>query len=230
MTSIMRNVVSSAAGTGYRVTLDNTYGVEVAAKTGSTNDDRDRYFVGLTPEYVGACWFGYDNNQILRKSQTGYAKSLWNKAMKVLHENLQIKDFEQPSGIEVLEYCTATGQLATAGCTAKDKGVYKSSNKPVECELHGKNSGSTTTAAEGGKSTDKEDKKTTEKTEKTTEKTKKTTTEKTTEKTTKKTTEKSTEATTTTTEKSTEAAVTTTLPADEPVDVEPVPSEEQDTP
>ena len=83
-------------------------GWEVFGKTGTSENEKDVYFTGGTAYYSAASWFGYDNNQILRKNQTGYAKSLWNKAMKVLHKNHQIKDFDQPSGIETLKYCTAT--------------------------------------------------------------------------------------------------------------------------
>ena len=84
--------------------------------------------------------------------QTYYAKILWSKAMQVLHEDLQIKDFEQPEGIEILEYCTASGQLATPNCTNRETGVYKSSFKPDVCQKH--NSMNTTTTVPGGDTTD----------------------------------------------------------------------------
>ena len=57
--------------------------------------------------------------------------------MKVLHEDLQIKDFEQPEGVEILEYCTVTGQLASEGCTSRDTGVYKTEFMPDVCQIHG---------------------------------------------------------------------------------------------
>lgn len=134
MTSIMRNVVSSAAGTGYRVTLDNTYGVEVAAKTGSTNDDRDRYFVGLTPEYVGACWFGYDNNKALSGYSVNPALSLWDNVMKFIYQDLKDSNtkyktkFDVPSGIIKVKYCTVSGKLPSEAC-----------GKDLYCEINGGN-------------------------------------------------------------------------------------------
>ena len=131
-------------------------GWQVFGKTGTSESEKDVYFTGGTAYYSAASWFGYDNNQELRKTQTGYAKSLWNKAMKVLHEDLQIKDFEKPNGVEVLKYCTATGQLATDKCPKTDTGVYKSTCKPVVCETHnGKpiGDGSTTTGATGATDT-----------------------------------------------------------------------------
>ncbi len=127
-------------------------GWEVFGKTGTSENEKDVYFTGGTAYMSAASWFGYDNNQVLKKTQTGYAKSLWNKAMKVLHKNLQIKEFEEPNGIEVLKYCNATGQLATDKCTSVSTGYYKSTNKPPVCEKHnGKpiGNGTTTTKPDG---------------------------------------------------------------------------------
>ena len=70
--------------------------------------------------------------------------------MKALHEDLQIKDFEMPDGVEVLEYCTASGQLATPNCTNRETGVYKSSFKPDMCQKHSSMNTTTTTAPVDG--------------------------------------------------------------------------------
>ncbi len=140
MVSLMRRVVEQ--GTAWNGVGQDWKGWQVYGKTGTSEDEKDVYFAGGTAYYCAASWFGYDNNQILAKSQTGYAKSLWTKAMKALHQNRQIKDFEKPDGVETLKYCTQTGQLATAGCKSTEKGVYKSTFKPGKCEKHG---GGTTT-------------------------------------------------------------------------------------
>ena len=111
-------------------------GWDVYGKTGTSESERDVYFAGGTGYYAAASWFGYDNNQVLTKAQTGYAKSLWNKAMKALHKNKQIKNFEAPKGVVTAYYCTATGMLATDKCEKTDTGVYKSSNIPAVCTKH----------------------------------------------------------------------------------------------
>ncbi len=111
-------------------------GWQVFGKTGTSESKKDVYFAGGTAYYAASSWFGYDNNQVLTSAQTGYAKSLWNKAMKVLHRNKQIKDFKMPDGVEVLKYCTSSGQLATDACKKTDTGVYKATNKPGVCETH----------------------------------------------------------------------------------------------
>ena len=38
-------------------------GIDVAAKTGTTDESRDRWLCGFTPYYATACWYGYDNNE-----------------------------------------------------------------------------------------------------------------------------------------------------------------------
>ena len=135
MVSLLQRVIK--LGTGYNGVGQNWEDWPVFGKTGTSESEKDVYFAGGTPYYCASSWFGYDNNQELTKAQTGYAKSLWSKAMKVLHEDLQIKDFEQPEGVEILEYCTVTGQLASEGCTSRDTGVYKTEFMPGVCQIHG---------------------------------------------------------------------------------------------
>ncbi len=112
-------------------------GWQVFGKTGTSESNRDVYFTGGTAYYAAASWFGYDNNQVMVRTQTGYALSLWNKAMKVLHQDLEIKEFEMPEGVEQWKYCTATGHLATDACPSTDNGWYKKTYKPGFCTAHG---------------------------------------------------------------------------------------------
>jgi penicillin-binding protein 1A len=153
MTKIMENVISSS-GTGSRVSLDNKFGVEVAAKTGSTNDDRDRYFVAYTPEYVGACWFGYDNNKALTSYSVNPALSLWDNTMLQIYEKLEEKGvnykkkFDVPSGVVKVKYCTVSGKLASQNCekdlyceinggTCVEEGYFTLGTQPTEtCDRH----------------------------------------------------------------------------------------------
>ncbi len=138
-------------------------GWEVFGKTGTSESNKDVYFAGGTPYYAAASWFGYDDNTIMIGTQTGHALKLWNLAMKSIHQNLQIKKFDRPSGVETLEYCTATGMLATEGCKNTDKGVYKCKKDetgaivggfvPEYCTAHGGGGAVTTTTGTGESST-----------------------------------------------------------------------------
>ncbi|MBE6777989.1 MAG: hypothetical protein E7541_01225 [Ruminococcaceae bacterium] len=111
-------------------------GWEIYGKTGTSENQKDVYFAGGTAYYAATGWFGYDNNQVLLKSQTSYARKLWNQAMKALHTNKQIKTFTMPEGVVKEEYCTATGLLATVACPKHDTGYYKSTNIPGYCTVH----------------------------------------------------------------------------------------------
>lgn len=125
MTQILKSVISSPTGTGYSAfstyrTFDKD--VEVGGKTGSTNDDRDRYFVGLTPDYVAAVWFGYDSNKSLSKMSYNPATRLWIEVMNRVYGKMKTngksyqRTFVQPYDIVKVEYCTLSGALATDAC------------------------------------------------------------------------------------------------------------------
>ncbi len=110
---------------------------EVFAKTGTTQQKNDVWLVGGTPQYVAACWFGYDKNQVLTSTQTSAARTLWNKTMLSLHEGLQSMVFTQKGNTVEAEFCTETGLLATEKCTSKRVGVYKPNYMPETCTKHG---------------------------------------------------------------------------------------------
>jgi len=159
MTSMLMNVVGQSGGTGTRVTLDDKFDIEVAGKTGSTNDDRDRYFVGYTPDYVGGVWFGYDNNKSLSGFSGNPALSLWDRVFTEIYKGLKDsgegyqKQFYKPAGIVEEEYCSVSGKLATDACkrdiyyydadTGKftgstvTRGVFTTETRPREvCDCH----------------------------------------------------------------------------------------------
>ena len=134
---VMLNLMQRVTTYGTAADISKSWpGWQVYGKTGTAENNCDVYFAGGTGYYAAASWFGYDNNQELVRNQTGAAKSLWNKAMKALHKNKEIKEFEMPSGIVVANYCNATGQLAREGCNSTDVGTYKETNIPGLCVAH----------------------------------------------------------------------------------------------
>src|SRR3984893_8391617 len=87
MVSMMTQVVE--AGTGRRAHLDNT---EVAGKTGTTNGYKDAWFIGYTGNYVGAVWFGNDDDTPMENMNRGtLAPETWHDVMQYAHQGIELK-------------------------------------------------------------------------------------------------------------------------------------------
>jgi len=137
MNSLLQEVVNG--GTGYEGRIS---GMHVAGKTGTTNNDQDRYFVGYTPYYSCAVWVGYVHNQRIVASGNP-AASMWQKVMSRVHEGLEDKDFFSCSGLTYVSVCADSGLLATEDCALDCRGsrVYSAlvaaDNAPsASCNLH----------------------------------------------------------------------------------------------
>ncbi len=115
MTDLLNGVVTLPYGTGQSAQLSSmpTYG-----KTGTTDDDCDKWFVGFTPYYSCACWFGFDNPSSLSAAgiSGNPAISAWRRVMERIHENLNAKEIPRPSGVKEATVCEISGKLATDSC------------------------------------------------------------------------------------------------------------------
>ena len=129
---MMQGVVTGANGTGYNARLD---GVTVAGKTGTTTDDKDQWFVGLTPEYVGVVWMGYDIQQEIHYSVYPPPIVLKN-VMSKIYENRSSGSFPESTKVVAREFCTVSGDIATENCPSTETGYYKASNIPGTCIEH----------------------------------------------------------------------------------------------
>ena len=95
--------------------------IPVAGKTGTTNNVDHFWFAGLTPYYSASVWIGYDMPQ----SMSGYssaAAELWGKVMAQVHQGLEYKEIEKPSGIVNATICIDSGKLATDLCNLDQRG------------------------------------------------------------------------------------------------------------
>lgn len=124
-------VVNGDYGTGRQAQLPN---VEVVGKTGTSNAGTDLLFMGLTPEYIGGLWIGYDDSREIGGSDGWKAvASVWKTVMQDIQDTSQtLKFVADPSVIEK-RYCTMTGLLATNKCTETTIGYYRESNIPDYC-------------------------------------------------------------------------------------------------
>lgn len=113
--------------------------MDVAAKTGTTNQDFDRWLCGFTPYYTAACWYGYKENAKVSYSgnPAGY---LWDAIMTELHKELESAKFEEPEGIIRRSTCRVSGKLSGPNCGEGNAymELYTEDNVPKEtCEGHG---------------------------------------------------------------------------------------------
>lgn len=148
MNRLLQNVMKGPNGTA-RTIAKNWTEWDVFCKTGTTQNDFDVYFVGGTTKYVAASWFGYDYNQKLTKTQTPYARLLWNDVMTLLHAGMVPEKFEMAPGTVEALYCKDSGLLASNECTKTATGVYKTGHLPGPCDQHGPYKTTITTTATG---------------------------------------------------------------------------------
>ena len=99
-------------------------GMSVAAKTGTTDDNFDRWLCGFTPYYSAATWYGYDYNVEVIWSGTNPAGLLWSRVMKNAHQGLAGKTFAstKPDGVVTATVCKSSGMLATDICKEDPRG------------------------------------------------------------------------------------------------------------
>jgi penicillin-binding protein 1A len=113
VTNMMESVVKS--GTGH---LAKELGIPVAGKTGTSNDARDVWFIGMTPDYVIGVWVGYDAPKPMGKETGGgTAVPIFIDVAKSM--NLKKKEFPRPAKVVEKKIDKATGLLPAPGA-AKD--------------------------------------------------------------------------------------------------------------
>ncbi len=90
---------------------------EVAVKTGTTNDMRDNWTIGYTPDYVVTTWVGNNDNSKMGGlvSGTTGAAPIWNKIMTQLLLDKEVKKPVRPAGIVGMYVCNLTGQAVPDG-------------------------------------------------------------------------------------------------------------------
>ncbi len=121
MTAMMKTVITHGTGRAAN------FGKPAAGKTGTTDDNKDAYFMGYTPNIVAGVWVGNDDNTALNKSiQGGTVPALiWKDIMKVATEPYGKAEFNYPE-VELMPFA--------AGSNVKIIGEQDEQNKPAEQE------------------------------------------------------------------------------------------------
>ena len=111
-----------------------------AGKTGTTDDYRDAWFVGFTPQLITGVWVGYDKPRPGGKGFTGgaIAAPIWERFMRKATASKPVIDFMKPDTVVAVSIDPATGYLATTDCPGKRDEYYIPGTEPTEyCPTHG---------------------------------------------------------------------------------------------
>jgi penicillin-binding protein 1A len=129
MVSIMKSVVESGTARAAAAKLQRP----AAGKTGTSDDVRDAWFIGFTPELLAAVWVGFDEKRVLGRGEEGARTALpiWLDFMTKALAERPVSDFEQPAGVVVARIDPATGLLPPAGSEGMEE-VFLDGTAPTE--------------------------------------------------------------------------------------------------
>ncbi len=139
-TFVLGNILQSAveSGTG-RVVRRLGFEKPVAGKTGTSNETRDSWFAGFTPNLLTVVWVGYDDNSPTGLTGSSGAAPIWtsfNKCVAPMEPNL---NFIAPPGVVYKSIDSSTGLLSTPSCpeSVKEVEIFVEGFDPVTpCDLH----------------------------------------------------------------------------------------------
>lgn len=144
MTRLLQNVVSS--GTARSITLDAF--VDCAAKTGTTQNDRDKWTIGYTPYYICGVWYGFNNSADVTEMKRNPAVRIWDGLMTeahrdYIHGGASAEKFPLDDGVVGAIYCVDSGGLMTEVCGCDPRGdrsqygYFKVGTQPSSrCNIH----------------------------------------------------------------------------------------------
>jgi penicillin-binding protein 1B len=134
VTNMMRSVLNEGTGASAR---GAGFTHDAAGKSGTTNDLRDAWFVGFTPELLTVVWVGYDDNTPVGLSGSQAALPIWTDFMKAALAGRPSVSFNVPDGISWAEIDRDTGKRALPGCPRTINEAFMAGTEPGDfCELH----------------------------------------------------------------------------------------------
>lgn len=134
VTNMMRAVMNEGTGAGAR---SQGFRLDAAGKSGTTNDLRDAWFVGFTPELLTVVWVGYDDNQPIGLGGSQAALPIWTQFMRRSLVARGDQRFTVPEGIVFADIDPMSGQLAGAYCERRVTEAFIVGSDPWEyCYLH----------------------------------------------------------------------------------------------
>ncbi len=130
LTDLMMGVIARGTGRSVRTV---GFTAPAAGKTGTSNDSRDVWFVGFTPDIVTGVWLGHDDN-----SETGLtgglgAAPIWGEYMKCIEPLHKKLEFVPPPGVTFVDIDYKSGSIALPGCKSNliAKEVFLKGTEPI---------------------------------------------------------------------------------------------------
>jgi penicillin-binding protein 1A len=115
LTSMLMTSVHDSGSTGFSARLHNNGRIwmDVAGKTGTTQDGRDHAFVAYTPYYVASIYIGHDQPREITTGTSAHL-TIWRTIMERVHQGLPNQGFPRPPGIVEVRVCRVSGMLPRA--------------------------------------------------------------------------------------------------------------------
>ncbi len=132
---ILMDVVTGSQGTARACYIS---GIDVAAKTGTTDYNDNTWLCGFTPYYAAATWDGYaeSSGEDYSMWNVSNATNLWANVMKAVHKDLDDARFEKPDNVVTAKICRQTGKKATSKCSSTYTEYFVEGTVPENCSGH----------------------------------------------------------------------------------------------
>ncbi len=136
---IMNDLLRSVATQGTAASLKTRgIGWPVGGKTGTTNNSRDAWFIGYTPDILALVWVGFDNGDTIHSTGAHAALPIWVDLMKTIPQYVSGEWFAMPPGVIRQTICADSGQLAVKNaCPTPVEEVFLENTAPrTPCPIH----------------------------------------------------------------------------------------------
>jgi penicillin-binding protein 1B len=129
ITDMLKTVMNSGTGASIQ-----QWGIHqtMAGKTGTTNDFKDAWFVGYTPDIICLVWVGYDDNTPVGMTGAQAALPIYARFMQKIQSSLSQRDFHMPPGIVAKMIDPYTGKLASESCPNAVRELFIAGTEPLQ--------------------------------------------------------------------------------------------------
>ena len=142
MTRMLQNVVKKGTAAGMSISKK----VEVAGKTGTSNANTDKWFIGYTPDFLCGIWYGYVDSRDMGNFKSNPACDIFNTVLSSVYENNKnflSNEFSHSSNVIKCLYCRDSGLLGAPCCSDDPRGnrievgYFKKGTEPQNhCDTH----------------------------------------------------------------------------------------------